>query len=280
MRNKKVVKHEHGTPNPIIQQEERKILAEVDQALESTNNPQIIGRNGEKPLLTFFSRYLPSSLHAVSGHFVSPTGILSPQIDIMIVDSRYPLLAENADGSVLTMLHSVIFTIEVKTRIITKDIKKIYSDTIEITKMAKEVKDFGIPLNWKFIKLLGFAYRSSLNLTTLEDRYYEICLPSWENHVDIFILRIKELEEKGKELGYKLHWEPGSKDVNSKELDELSPSSTAFFTPLSDLYYSIVQDAYYTLDTRNFTFGDIGRHIMKYMSWTTCNWNDLFDSLK
>lgn len=43
---KKNIKHQHGTPNPIIKQEEEAILAVVNRALESSSNAQIIGRNG------------------------------------------------------------------------------------------------------------------------------------------------------------------------------------------------------------------------------------------
>src|SRR5689334_15392292 len=99
-RKPKNVKHEHGTPNPIIRTEELAMLAIVDRALASSSNSQTIGRNGERPLLDFFNRYLPYTFKAVTGHFVPPSGTLSPQIDIMLLDSRYPLLAVNADGSV------------------------------------------------------------------------------------------------------------------------------------------------------------------------------------
>lgn len=43
----KIVKHGHGTPNPIIMREEELMLAQVDKVLASTSNSQTIGRNGE-----------------------------------------------------------------------------------------------------------------------------------------------------------------------------------------------------------------------------------------
>src|SRR6266480_6344490 len=101
-------KHEHGTPNPIIVSEEEALLAAVDRALASSTNAQVIGRNGEIPLRDFFNRYLPYTLRAATGHFVAPSGHLSSQMDLMILDTRYPLLAQNADGSVLAMLHGVV----------------------------------------------------------------------------------------------------------------------------------------------------------------------------
>ena len=55
---------------------------------------------------------------------MAPDGSLSPQLDVVLVDARYPLLAQNTDGSVLVMLHSVLKTIEVKTRATSSDITK------------------------------------------------------------------------------------------------------------------------------------------------------------
>jgi hypothetical protein len=99
--------------NPVFQ-EERIMVAEVDKACV-LGNAQLIGSNGERPLLLFFNRYLPSTMKAVTGKFATPSGVLSPQIDIMIVDSRYPMMSHHSDNTVIVMLHSLIQTIEVKT---------------------------------------------------------------------------------------------------------------------------------------------------------------------
>lgn len=96
----KSIKQKHGKPNPILEAEERMMLAAIDRALATGGNAQTIGRSGELPLQSFLTRHLPNTLTAHSGHFVSPSGRLSPQIDTLILDSRYPLLAENDDGSV------------------------------------------------------------------------------------------------------------------------------------------------------------------------------------
>jgi len=110
-------KHEHGTRNPIIAQEEQAILLAVERALASSSNSPTIGRNGELPFLKFRKRYLPFTLRAVSGHFIPPSGKLSPQLDVVVFDARYPLLAENDDGSALVRLHSVIRIYEIKTNL-------------------------------------------------------------------------------------------------------------------------------------------------------------------
>ncbi len=171
--NTRNFKHKHGTPNPIIEEEEKTILATVDKALASTQNAQIIGQNGEIPLRQFLKRYLPYTLRAETGHFVTPSGLLSPQIDIMILDARYPLLSENADGSVLAMLHSLIGTVEVKTRISTSNLRKLWNDSATIKLIASEIN---INKSEFFGSLLSYAvaYRCKNRLKTLAERFFEI----------------------------------------------------------------------------------------------------------
>ena len=88
------------------------MLACVNKAITSSSNAQTIGRNGEIPLRDFLNHYLPYTFRATTGHFVTPEGELSPQLDVMILDTRYPLLAHNADSSVLSMLHAVVHVMD------------------------------------------------------------------------------------------------------------------------------------------------------------------------
>ena len=154
---KGIIKHEHGTPNPILREEEKSMLAVVDRAVASTSNAQIIGRNGEIPLRDFLNRYLPYTLRAETGHFLAPNGELSPQIDVMLLDARYPLLAQNEDGSVLAMLHSVVTTLEVKTRLTTNHIAKMWQDAVRIMSLARQVKGYSGD-EFGSIQTRGFAY--------------------------------------------------------------------------------------------------------------------------
>ena len=170
-------KHEHGTPNKIIQQEEKSILLAVDKALASTSNSQIIGRNGEVPMINFLNRYLPNTLKAVSGHFITPSGKISSQIDIIIVDSRYPLLSQNEDGSVLVMLHSVLWAIEVKTNLKSSDIAKSWKDAINIIQLANEVEFYGEIGNFASINTNLIAYKCGQKLDTIEKAYEKNAKP-------------------------------------------------------------------------------------------------------
>jgi hypothetical protein len=247
-----------------MRSEQEAMLVLLDKALASTSNSQTIGRNGEIPLLDFFIRYLPYPFRAVTGHFITPSGELSPQIDVMILDARYPLLAENADRSVLAMLHSLIWTIEVKTRITTQDIEKMWKDSITIMKLASEIEIYGEVGAWGSVATNGFAYRNRHSLDALERKYIQVGKPQ-NSSLDIYILQVSNTGLP-QEIGWNLHFEPPYEEV---ENDTFWPIVSPHHTILSDLYYSLIQNSYYTLATRNFNYGDIGRHIMQYMNWST-----------
>ncbi|MCG3703103.1 hypothetical protein L5F68_02015 [Aliarcobacter butzleri] len=275
-------KHNHGTNNEIIEQEEKSILLAVDRALSSSSNSQTIGRNGELPLIDFLNKYLPPTLKAVSGHFLTPNGNISPQIDVMIIDTRYPFLSVNLDGSVLAMLHSVIHTIELKTNLISSDIKKISSDISKIRMLINEVEEFDDIGSFMSPINSAFAYRIKNKLETIELHFQNYCKPELF-HFDLMILCIEEKEFKKIKFGCELHYEPiFGKDFSEEELKELKINNGFLFgnrpcyTPLSDFYYSLVQNSYYILGERDYSFNQIGRHIMDYMSWSTASWNDLY----
>lgn len=264
----KNVKHKHGTPNPIIEQEEEGILTSVDRALASSSNSQIIGRNGEVPLRNFLKRYLPYSIRAETGHFVAPSGKLSPEIDVLILDARYPLLSENTDGSVLAMMHSVISTIEVKTRIRTTDINKMWSNSALIGIMSSEIIDK--KASFGGIQTIGLAYKSQNRLRTIADKFFKVgqaYLTKSEGYMDLFLLRLPEKDvTRTRKAGAFFHFEGNHKPT---ENNSHTPFLLPMHTPLSDFYYMLIQDSYYCLDARDYNFNDIGEHFMAYMSWST-----------
>ena len=241
------------------------MLAVVDRALATRGNAQTIGRSGELSLQSFLTRHLPNTLSARSGHFVSPTGQLSPQIDTMILDSRYPLLAQNDDGSVVSMLHSVVLCIEVKTNIRTSDIDRICDNSKTIVALANGV--FRTQRAFGAIACMTFAYRSAGRLDALLDKCCETFL-AVTSHTDLYLLRVPTADQSGtRENGVLVHLEPSFADDG--DVKEWVPLVISQYTPLSDFYYSVVQDAYYCLNARKFTLGDIGAHIMEYMAWST-----------
>lgn len=268
----KSFKHEHGTRNPILAQEEEAILLTVERALASSPNSQTIGRNGELPFLHFLQRYLPSTLRAVGGHFITPRGAVSPQLDVIVFDARYPLLAENADGSALVMLHAVVRTFEIKTNAKATDIQKSLVAAKRVELLAREVEEFGDIDSFSYPQSLLFAYRCSHRLRSIEKAFFS-SVDSERVHMDAMFLRYHAADQVDEgAVGGELHLEPPSpgKEGGQGPLPGgYFPVSRPSHTPLSDLYYSLVQDSYYTLGNRNYSFDDIGAHFNDYMSWST-----------
>ncbi len=269
IKTQKTVKHQHGTPNPIISKEEISMLATVDKNLASSSSAPTIGQSGEILLRDFLNKHLPFTMRAATGHFVPPSGILSPQIDIMILDARYPLLAENTDGSILAMLHSVIATIEVKTRVKAIEIKGIVENSSKIMSLASEVDGYSGGY-WGCISTFAFIYRSKNRLNTLIKYYSEFADPT-QSLLDIYLLRLpdNDLPKDNKHIGMQFHLEPIPSETNPDVIIEHEIFITPHHTILSDFYYRIVQNSYYTLDTRGYSYGDIGAHVMDYMAWST-----------
>lgn len=263
---RKNFKQQHGTANVIIKEQEKSILATIDRANASSTNAQVIGNNGEIPLRTFLCEHLPYTFRAVSGHFVTPSGALSPQIDILILDSRYPFLNVNLDGTVLAMMHSVISTVEVKTSLVSSDIKKICKDSLKINALFNE--SFDTLGAWGRPFTQAFAYRSKIRIYTAESAFHESHDP-FSMDLDLSIMRLHESDQpNGEELGVELHYEP---EFTNESTDPIGYDLVSIYnrTPLSDFYYALVQNSYYTLGSRGITEYEIGRHVMDYMAWST-----------
>jgi hypothetical protein len=268
MRNRK---RRPGNPliNPVFLEEERMMVAEVDKAMVLANG-HLIGANGEKPLLTFFNRYLPSTMKAVTGKFVTPRGNTSPQIDIMIVDSRYPLLSHHSDGSVVVMLHSLIQTLEVKTSVAKREI----FDTIRSARLIRELATQVFPrVAWGAVSLSAIGYRAGVASDTLLDHYVDAA--GGYDDLNITILRARDRENLGPAtaMGIVLHHEPCPRIPVDGDVErdgcpsEWSPDLLETVAPLSDFYYDVVQCGYYALDSRSFGFGEIGAHMLDYDTW-------------
>lgn len=253
----KYAKQQFGHENPIFIHEERALLAAVDRADQSSSNSQIIGRNGELALLGFLNRYLPHTMRVCNGHFVTPKGELSPETDLLLLDTRFPLVAQNDDGSVLAMLHSVIGTIEVKRTLTKSEIQKIHKNSGTVAKLQSQA--FGDDFTWASMLQRAVAYRTSIKIETIGRHFFS----DWEVNplsISLDVLRGVECESplEGKPFGVRMWLECRS-----------VPSYITTRAPLSDFYYGLVQDAYYTLGRRNYNFHDIGAIILRYLTWGT-----------
>jgi len=247
----------HGHINPIFAHEETQMLAAVDKAGSSSSNSQILGRSGEAALCSLLKRYLPNPFRAVTGHFVTPSGKVSPELDVIVMDARYPLLSENQDGSVVAMLHSVIATIEVKRTLVKKEVLKIRKNASCVAELQSEV--FPDVRAWGAVMQFAFAYRSGIALDTVATHYFNNYLPD-DPTGSILILRAHDKDQVPDEgpLGALLWMDAGE-----------DPAVSTTLAPLSDLYYSLILDGFYTLSARNYDFGDLGVHAVSYMNWGT-----------
>ncbi len=272
---KNIIVREHGKANPILVNEENLLLETIDQALSTTSRAQSIGKNGEIPLIAFLKRYLPYSFNAVTGYFISPSGRLSPPTDILILDARYPLLAENSDGTVLAMLHSVVHTISVRTRITALDISQAWEEAFEILKLVSEVDRFDGDLACSICSYV-LAYRTSFRLDTLNKTFASLGEPSRAS-LDISILRLSKKDQiNATDVGVELRYEPVSRAKFAEDSVGYIPTSRVSYTLLSDIYYNLVQNGYSSLASRNYNFADISRHLGQYMTWSTCPWDEFF----
>ena len=189
-------------------------------------NAQLIGTNGERPLMAFFNRYLPSTMKAVTGKFVTPRGDMSPQIDIMVVDSRYPLLSHHSDGTVVVMLHSLVQTIEVKTSVEKREIV----DTIRSARLIRELATQVFPrVAWGAVALSAIGYRGSLRSDTLLDHYVQAS--GGYDDLNITILRAQSGGDRGTsvENGIVLHHEPCPRSPEDDERLQPCVHAALFF---------------------------------------------------
>lgn len=247
-------KQRHGFANPVFLQEERSLLVAVDKAVATGVGPESIGRNGERPLLEFLERYLPRQFRIATGHFVAPSGHVSPQVDALVLDARYPLLSVNHDGSVLAMLHSVLATIEVKTSLRARDIERLHAHWRGVSRVVGKV--FRDPRGWGSPIGLTVAYRARIGLAVIREHFFR----GAARHVtppDLQVLRLKPQDQHGDEaVGAFLWLEAGR-----------LPSVAKTRAPLADLYYRLVQDCCYTLGARDRGMDGVGRALCDYMKW-------------
>lgn len=262
----KHIRHHFGTPNPILNAEEDAMFATVERAVTSAPNAQIIGRNGELPLVQFFNRYLPFTFRAATGFFVTPSGKCSPQIDLLILDARYPLLAQNADGSVLAMLHAVVWAIETKTKLRSSSLAGMWSNARTVMALADEVEKYGLDSEPVSVRTSAFSYGAAQSVDATTRAFVNSAQPDDASlHISIMRLpkdRVKR--RRGVELQFESNWPRGS----NKPM-RWSAVRRFTHTPLSDLYYDIVQWSYFIIEHRDWSFGDVGQQISDYMTWAT-----------
>lgn len=243
-----------GEPNEVMAEEEKQILSEIEKARNISHNASLLGLNAEVNIIKFLRRYSPPTLRFETGHFITPKGYRSPQIDILVLDPRFPLLGENKDGSILAMGHAVIGCISVKRTIGKREIKEICATSHQLNILNHELLKSGS----EDIYLVSLGLNAGLSLKATSQHFFEfsnsICREFY-----LRILRAKEVEQDtGRSLGAFLWWE-GLKQLCVHRM----------VSPLSDFFYDQLQISYHILARRNYDFKKIGEILMEYFHWGT-----------
>lgn len=84
----------------------------------TTQHGVMKGRNTEQVLINFLRKFLPSRYSLSQGQIVSPTGKLSPQLDVIIHDETiYPVATVLEGGDKIVFAHSVYAVVSVKSNL-------------------------------------------------------------------------------------------------------------------------------------------------------------------
>ncbi len=237
-----------GEQNKIILEEEIEIISEYEKMLKSCSNSSMLGSIVEKNISNFLKRYLPKNVTIETGKFINSEGKKSPQIDILILDSQYPVLCRNKDDSVLAISESVIAAISIKSSIGQREIKEINSWGEKVMAILKKDYKSGFEESW--ISTLGIF--SKIKEETLSKNFESETKNCRE--MEICILR----KNKSSKSGYKLWWEC---------LD--LPMNIETNAPLSDFLYELIYQIYSILGNRNQDYQEIWHKVINYFKWGT-----------
>lgn len=247
-----------GIVNERFSAEQKVMLAEIEKS-EGGNNSSL-GDNGETLLIGFLNRYLPPQFRAYKGHYRKISGHLSREIDVMILDSRFPILNETSNGVVHAMQHALLATVEVKRTLgkeqiltIRKDIATLVADRAEKPELTMDDGDL-----WTEPSTMVFSFRSEATLKTLARHFFQEPV-AW---CDMFIV----------EHGFECGGEP--KDMGAMirvegEEDRYEGMVCRVRTPLSDFYYMLVEHAFAVLAARDLSDHAMRDVISSYYSWST-----------
>lgn len=248
-----------GIANERFSAEQDAMVAQL--ALADGGNGAAVGGDGELLVTDFLNRYLPPQLRAQKGHYRKTDGTLSREIDVMVLDSRFPILNETRGGIVHALQHAVLCVVEVKRTLggrevaaIRKDVLALESDHAQPSRWTSA----GWGGRWRPPAALALAYRSDGTLETLAGHMFRQPA-AW---CDVFVLR------HGHGCGGA---PPGVGALIRVEgtPDDYTGMTCRTVHPLSDFYYMLVQQAFEALADRAIPDNAVGRVINAYYSWGT-----------
>lgn len=247
-----------GVANEKFSAEQRIMLAELEKS-KGGNNASL-GDDGELLVTGFLSRFLPPQFRAYKGHYRKINGDLSREIDVMIVDSRFPILNETKSGVVHVMQHALLCTVEVKRTLgktqistIRKDILALHKDKVQQPALSIENNLF-----WSPPTTVVLAFRSDSTLQTLVDHFYKRPI-AWG---DMFILE-HDFECRGTDRGI------GALIRIEGTKSDYECMTCRIENPLSDFYYMLIEQSFDVLSTRGLPDGAMRDVISSYYNWST-----------
>jgi hypothetical protein len=228
---------DNSIQNPRFFQDEEFMLQAVGSVFPSDKTSFSMENRGLVPLYDFFCRYLPPMVAPAMGRIGFPNCEVSRPIDILILDSRYPLLSFYPDGLVIAPLHSVLAIIAVTPMLTLSTVAELREGINYANSLASPLlSDDGS------MKCAGFAYRSDLKLSEIESS------GQCQKNSGISIMRLSQ-EDQGTEssIGY----------VDGA----VSPN------PLDAFYSELVRDLFRILAIRQYDQDGIQSRLALYKDW-------------
>jgi hypothetical protein len=229
-------------------QDEEFILEAVDRALTSKSGVSSVGFNGEMPLYDFFSRYLPPVVTVAMGRIGFSNCQVSHPIDILILDSRYPILSYYPDGLVIAPLHGVLATFAVTPVLTSQNVANMMDNIVYAASLADQLLDED-----GLIKSYGFVYRSIMKINEIEPIF-----PTQKinrSKPNICILRLpREDNEDVSEAGF--------------------ASGLISYNPLNILFSDLIHDIFSLLSIRNYGEDGLCSRLSSYKDWPSLSDGD------
>jgi hypothetical protein len=252
-----------GLANSRLAHEQASMVARLMQS-DGGNNASI-GRHGEVLVMDFLNRYFPSQFVARKGHYRKIDGALSREIDVMILDSRFPLLNETEGGVVHAIQHALIAAVEIKrtlgraeTEAIRNDVLMLGEDIAQIPVLAEK------PVEWSAPASIALAFRSRSRLDTLARHYFRLP-PAL---CDVYVLEHRfDCRNVSAGVGAFLHVEGDNRGAYGV--------SARTGNPLSDFYYMLLERCYEVVAERNIENTSLRSIVSSYY-----NWSNVADSSK
>lgn len=243
----------HGEQNLSFFQKEEELIAKLKQISHSTESPQQIGRAVEDFIASFLRELLPVDFRVETRcKVVDKEGNYSREIDLAIVDAKFPKLFSTADGSSLLMYESIKQVFELKRSLDSKEISDVFAKAYDWHNFWEKATR-GKP---RYAGGFGvLCIESKIELETIREKLLaqSIKYNNALNGVSLFILRCKENNKRPDPskppIGVFCWWE-GRTDL----------SFNLTFAPLSDWLY----DLYCSIYDKN-----IWKVVMDYIHWGT-----------